>query len=142
MEEILRQLLDGQKQLFEGQNRIESRLGGIDTRLGGIDTRLGGIDTRLDGIDIRLDGIDTRLDGIDTRLECVEVQVQENSGFIKALVHQSEYQKVQMDQLVHTTARIEGEIKSIRTDLRAVEVITAKNWNDIIELRVAKMVLL
>ena len=110
VEEILRQLLEGQKQLFEGQQRMEGRL----------------------------EGIEGRLERVEGRLEGVEVQVQENSGFIKALVHQSEYQKIQMDQLVHTTARIEGEIKSIRTDLRAVEAITAKNWNDIIELRVAK----
>jgi len=110
VEEILRQLLEGQKQLFEGQNRVESRL----------------------------EGMDGRLEGVESRLENLEGQVQENSGFIQALVHQGEYQKVQMDQLVHATARIEGEVTSIRTDLGAVEAITAKNWNDIIQLKVAR----
>ncbi|SFM39416.1 hypothetical protein [Pelosinus propionicus] len=124
MEEILRQLLEGQKQLFEGQNRVESRLEGMEGR--------------LNGIEGRLSSMEGRLEGVGSRLENLEGQVEENSGFIQALVHQSEYQKVQMDQLVHATARIEGEVKSIRTDLGAVEAITAKNWNDIIQLKVAR----
>ena len=117
MEEVLRQLLEGQKQLFDGQSRIDRRLGGIEGRL---------------------EVIEGRLEIVEEGLKVIEGQVQENSGFIKALVHQSEYQKVQMDQLIHATSRMEGDFKGIRADLGAVETITAKNWNDIIQLRVAK----
>ena len=117
MDEILRQLLEGQKQLVAGQQRIE---------------------LRLDKVDQRFDKIDERLDKVEQRFDRIEVQQEESTEFIKALLHHSEYQKAQMDQLLHVTARIEGEIKSIRTDLGAVEAITAKNWNDIIQLRVAR----
>ena len=117
MEETLRQLLEGQNQLVVGQQRVE---------------------LRLDKIDERFDKIDGRLEKMDERFDRIEIQQGENTEFIKALLHHSEHQKAQMDQLLHITARIEGEIKSIRTDLGAVEAITAKNWNDIIQLRVAK----
>lgn len=30
------------------------------------------------------------------------------------------------------------EVRSIRSDLRIIEAVTAKNWNDIVELRQAK----
>ncbi len=131
MEETLRQLLEGQKQLVVGQQRVELRLDKMDKRFDKIDGR-------LDKMDERFDKIDGRLDKMDERFDRIEIQQGENTEFIKALLHHSEHQKAQMDQLLHVTARIEGEIKSIRTDLGAVEAITAKNWNDIIQLRVAK----
>jgi len=51
-----------------------------------------------------------KIETLDSRLERVEGQMQESTGFIKALVHQSEYQKAQMDALTHTTARVEGRL--------------------------------
>jgi chromosome segregation ATPase len=117
VEELLRQLLEGQKQLVDGQSRMEGRLEGMEGRLEGMEGRLEGMEGRLEGMEGRLEGMEGRLEGmegrlegIEGRLENVEVQVQENSGFIKALVHQSEYQKVQIDGLVHSTARLEGRV--------------------------------
>lgn len=63
--EILLQLLEGQKQMNE-------RLDGVDKRLDGMDKRLDGMDARFDGIDKRLDGMDKRLDKIETRLDNLE----------------------------------------------------------------------
>jgi len=82
MEEMLRQILDG-------QNRMDSRLDRIETRLSGVEDQIAGINVRLTN---------------------VEGQLQESNGFIKSLVHQSEYQKAKMDEFTHTIARIEGQM--------------------------------
>jgi len=89
MEELLKQLLDGQKRM---------------------DSRLESMDSRLENMDSRLENMESQMGSMDLRLGSVEEQLLENNGFIKALVHQSEYQKAQMDELTHTTARIEGRL--------------------------------
>ena len=89
---------------------IDSRLVSMDSRQKSMDSRQECMDSRLASVDSRLANVDSRLASVDSRLENVEGQVQENNGFIKALVHQSEYQKAQMDELTHTTARIEGRL--------------------------------
>jgi hypothetical protein len=34
--------------------------------------------------------------------------------------------------------RVESEIKSIRRDIRTIEAVTVKNWNEILDLKEAK----
>lgn len=131
MEDILRQLLEGQKQLFqgqqqlfEGQKQLVEGQGRVEGRLEGIEGRLESVEGRLECVEGRLESVEGRLGSVESRLESVEGQVQENSGFIKALVHQSEYQKVQIDELVYSTARIEGKVTQGFEDMdgRLVEV--------------------
>ncbi|GAB6086169.1 hypothetical protein [Alkaliphilus crotonatoxidans] len=59
----------------------------------------------------------------------------EHTGILRALEHASEVQRAQMDQMNHTLARVEAEVKTIREDLTAVELVTSKNWNDIVKLK-------
>ncbi len=131
MEEILKQLLEGQKQLFEGQKQLFNRLDKIDARLDKMDAR-------FDKMDARLDKMDARLDSIDTRLGNVEGQLEENTAILRALEHASEVLKAETEALKFAVARVEGEVKGLRNDLNTVEMVTAKNWNDIIHLKAVK----
>lgn len=62
----------------------------------------------------------------------------EHTQILKALEHASEVHKAEIDKLNHAVARVEGEVKGIREDLTAVELITSKNWNDISKLKAVK----
>lgn len=62
----------------------------------------------------------------------------EHSQILDALMHASEIQKAEIDRVNIASARIEGEVKRIREDLTAVELITLKNWNDIVKLKTVK----
>lgn len=62
----------------------------------------------------------------------------EHTQILRALEHSSEVHKAEIDKLNITVARIEGEVKGIRDDLTALEVITSKNWNDISKLKAVK----
>ena len=110
MEELLKQLLEGQKRL-EGH---------------------------LDKMKDRFDKVESFLGKMGVRVDTADGQLQENAEYLEGLMHQSEYQKAQTEQVVNTMARLEGEIRNIRFDLHGLEAITAKNWNDIIQLRVPK----
>jgi hypothetical protein len=57
----------------------------------------------------------------------------EHTGILRALEHSSQVHKAE----IYTASEIEGDIKTMRDDLTAVEYMTAKNWNDIIKLKSA-----
>lgn len=114
MEELMRELLGEVKTIKKTVIAIEQQVGAIEQRVG---------------------AMEQRLDKLECRAENIEEQLQETNQIAKALLHQSEVQKAQLDALSNAVARAEGDIKSIRVDLHAVEAITAKNWNDIVLLK-------
>lgn len=71
-------------------------------------------------------------------LKVMNSKLDEHTQILKALEHSSEAHRAEIDKLNHTVARIEGEVKGIRQDLTAVEMITSKNWNDILQLKIVK----
>jgi len=74
LEEILKQLLDGQKQVLNRLDNLEGQMNNLEGQMGSLEGRM-----------VNLEG-----------------QTKENTGFIKALVHQTEEINAQFDGLLHT----------------------------------------
>ena len=66
-------------------------------------------------------------------LKTINNKLDEHTQILRSLEHAREIDKVN-----YTVAKIEGEVKGIREDLTAVEMITSKNWNDISKLKAVK----
>lgn len=71
-------------------------------------------------------------------LKTINDKLDEHTHILRSLEHASEIHKSETDKLNHAVARIEGDVKGIREDLTAVEMITSKNWNDISKLKAVK----
>ncbi|MCB2356431.1 hypothetical protein [Clostridium estertheticum] len=71
-------------------------------------------------------------------LKIMNNKLDEHTQILRALEHASEIHKEEIDKINHTVARVEGEVKGIREDITAVEMITSKNWNDISKLKAVK----
>ncbi|MBU3102333.1 MULTISPECIES: hypothetical protein [Clostridium] len=71
-------------------------------------------------------------------LKIMNNKLDEHTQILRALEHASEIHKAEIDKINHTVARVEGEVKGIREDITAVEMITSKNWNDISKLKAVK----
>ncbi|BBB92638.1 MAG TPA: hypothetical protein PKA28_03585 [Methylomusa anaerophila] len=80
MEELLKQLLEGQKQLFEGQKQITQRL----------------------------DRMESDITDLKTTVNNIEGQQAENTQYIKALVHRTEELDAKFDGLLVSTATKEN----------------------------------
>lgn len=85
IENMLKQMLEGQRQMA----------------------------ARLDNIENRLDKMDTRLDSVETRLGNIEGQQKESNQLIGALMHRTEELGAQANALGHTMVRIEGKISQL-----------------------------
>jgi hypothetical protein len=71
-------------------------------------------------------------------LKTINNKLDEHTQILRSLEHASEIHKAEIDKVNCTVARVEGEVKGIREDLTAVEIITSKNWNDISKLKSVK----
>jgi len=75
---------------------------------------------------------------IDNKLDNHKQILDEHTQILRALEHKSEVHKAEIDKANYAIARVEGEVKGIREDLTTVEMITSKNWNDILKLKAVK----
>jgi predicted nuclease with TOPRIM domain len=111
MEEILKQLLEGQKTLVESYNKLADGQNRIIERLDNIEGRLGNVEGRLENVEGCLGNVEGRLGN-------VEGQVKENNGFIQALIHRTDELDAKFDGLLCTTAT-KDSITTLKNDLKA-----------------------
>ena len=71
-------------------------------------------------------------------LKSINNKLDEHTQILRALEHASEIHKAEIDKVNFSVARVEGEVRGIREDITAVEMITSKNWNDISKLKAVK----
>ena len=71
-------------------------------------------------------------------LKTINNKLDEHTQILRSLEHASEIHKAEIDKVNYTVAGVEGEVRGIREDLTAVELITSKNWNDISKLKAVK----
>lgn len=86
----------------------------------------------------KLSNLEGHIGNLEGQIGNLEGQMSETNQVVKALLHQSEVQKAQIDQVIHATSRIEGDVKGLRSDINTIEAVTAKNWNDIVKLKTVK----
>ncbi|MFL0198423.1 hypothetical protein ACJDU8_23065 [Clostridium sp. WILCCON 0269] len=55
-----------------------------------------------------------RLDNIESKFDGLQSEVQENTQILKALEHNFQVHKSEIDNLTHTVAELSGDVKSIK----------------------------
>lgn len=71
-------------------------------------------------------------------IKALKLQTIENTQILKALEHKADVNKAEHDKMFFEIAEIKGEVKSLRKDISAVEIVTANNWSDIARLKAVK----
>ncbi|WP_071064164.1 hypothetical protein [Andreesenia angusta] len=71
-------------------------------------------------------------------LQKMDSRLEEHSQILRALDERTELISAEVENLKHEVAETKGEVKSLRKDLNAVELITANNWSDIVRLKALK----
>lgn len=93
---------------------------------------------RLGRLEVRMDKLEVRMDKLEVRMDKFGIQQNENTQILKSLEHASQEHKAILDNIDHKIANIEGDIKSIKRDLRTVEVVSANNMASIAEIKIVK----
>jgi len=93
------------------------------------------LEERMDKLESSMDKLESRMDKLESEVGLIKEQVKENTEILRALEHASEVHKAEIDKLTYDVAEMAADVKAIRKDFSLVEEITAKNWNEIIQIK-------
>lgn len=68
----------------------------------------------------------------------IKTQQEESISILRALEHKADVNKSEHDKLFNDIAKLSGTVENMRKDLSAVEVVTARNLENIAQLKLVK----
>ena len=125
-----KQLFDGQKQLFDGQKQLFEEVKSIKSEVGSINTRLGSVEKEMVTTNTRLGSVEKEM--------VTKSDMDESTRILRALEHASQVNAAEVEGLKYTTASkefvqkgfsdIAERLDGLQTDLSyAVEKITRQD---------------
>src|SRR5665648_773841 len=117
------------------EDKILQAIEGLNPKIEGLNQKIEGLNQKIEGLDQKLD---KSIDDSNQRFDTLSSQVHENTQILKALEHLAQVNKAEHDKMTLDLAALSGEGKSIQKDLSTVELVTAKNWSDIVILKSAR----
>lgn len=89
----------------------------------------------LQQMNSKMDNLTDKVDRLEIKVDTIDVQQKEHTQILRALESAKDVHFAKLDKIENDVAHLNGEVKNIRVNLNAVEGITAKNWNDIIDMK-------
>ncbi|MDK2586327.1 hypothetical protein QOZ83_10680 [Romboutsia sedimentorum] len=89
----------------------------------------------LQQMNSKMDNLTDKVDRLEIKVDTIDVQQKEHTQILRALESAKDVHAAKLDKIENDIAHLSGEVKNIRVNLNAVEGITAKNWNDIIDMK-------
>lgn len=84
------------------------------------------------------DLLDEKLTPIKNDLRNIKSQQEESISILKSLEHRADVNKAEHDKLFNDISKLSGSVENMRKDLSAVEVVTARNMENIAQLKLVK----
>ncbi|MCB2291869.1 hypothetical protein LGK97_19390 [Clostridium sp. CS001] len=82
--------------------------------------------------------LDEKLTPIKNDLKSIKSQQEESISILRPLEHKADINKAEHDKLFNDIANLSGSVENMRKDLSAVEVVTARNMENIAQLKLVK----
>jgi hypothetical protein len=84
------------------------------------------------------DLLDEKLSPIKDDISNIKTQQVESISILRSLEHRADVTKSEHDKLLNDIVKLSGTLENMRKDLSAVEVVTARNLENIAQLKIAK----
>ncbi|MBU5592526.1 hypothetical protein KQI89_12245 [Clostridium sp. MSJ-4] len=82
--------------------------------------------------------VNNKLDEHTVKLDEHTMKLNEHTEILRALEHLAQVNRAEHDKMFNEIAHIKGETESIRKDLAAVEIVTARNMESLAHLKLIK----
>ena len=110
----------------------------LDEKLGPIKSDVDSIKSDVDNIKSDVDSIKSDVDSIKRDIRLIKTQQEESCQILKSLEHKAEVNKAEHDKFTIAVAQLSGQIENMRKDLSTVEIVTARNMENIAQLKIIK----
>jgi hypothetical protein len=84
------------------------------------------------------DLLEEKLSSIKDDIKNIQIQQNESISILRSLEHKAQINKSEHDKLFNDMAKLSGTVENMRKDLSAVEVVTARNLENIAQLKLVK----
>lgn len=84
------------------------------------------------------DLLEEKLSSIKDDIKNMQAQQNESISILRSLEHKAQINKSEHDKLFNDMAKLSGTVENMRKDLSAVEVVTARNLENIAQLKLVK----
>ena len=84
------------------------------------------------------DLLDEKLLPIKDDIKNIKTQQEESISILRSLEHKADVNKSEHDKLSNDISKLSGTMENMRKDLSAVEVVTARNLENIAQLKIVK----
>jgi chromosome segregation ATPase len=91
-----------------------------------------------DLLDEKLSPIKGDIKNIKDDIKNMKTQQEESISILRSLEHKADVNKSEHDKLFNDIAKLSGTVENMRKDLSAVEVVTARNLENIAQLKLVK----
>lgn len=119
-------------------NNIRSDINNMKSDINNIKTDINDMKLDIDNIKSDVDNLKSDAANMKTDIKYIKTQQEENYQILKSLEHSSEINKAEHDKFENDLALISGKIDSMRRDLSTVEIVTARNMENIAQLKIIK----
>lgn len=117
---------------------MKDDISGIKNEVVSIKDDMSGMKNEIGIIKDDMSGMKNEIGVIKDDIKYIKAQQEESYLILKSLEHNSEVNKAEHDKFSNDVAHLYGEVESMRKDLSAVEVVTARNMEHIAQLKVIK----
>lgn len=95
-------------------------------------------DEKLEPIKNDIKSLKSDVAGLKDDVTGLKKQQEESYQILKSLEHKAEINKAEHDKFSNEIAHLAGEIQNMRKDLSTVEIVTARNMENIAQLKIIK----
>lgn len=96
------------------------------------------LDEKLEPIKSDVSNLRVDVSNLKIDLKHIKTQQEESCQILKSLEHNSEINKAEHDKFANDLADISGQLENMRKDLSTVEIVTARNMENIAQLKIIK----
>ncbi|WP_298199644.1 M domain protein [Desulfosporosinus sp.] len=102
------------------ENEIKGMLGLILNKLDGLESKVDSLDSKVDNLELRMGKLELRMDNLELRMDNLELKMgnlesrqDEIYLVVKAIEHNNQVHRAEIDNLKHTVGNVEGTINTI-----------------------------
>ena len=117
---------------------LDEKLSPIKGDIKNIKGDIQNINVDIQNIKGDIQNINGDIQNIKADIKNIKTQQEESISILKSLEHKSDVNKAEHDRLFNDIAKLSGTVENMRKDLSAVEVVTARNLENIAQLKLVK----
>ncbi|MCO5385886.1 MAG: M domain protein [Desulfosporosinus sp.] len=92
---------------------LESKVDSLDSKVDNLELRMGKLELRMDNLELRMDNLELKMGNLELKMGNLESRQDEIYLVVKAIEHNNQVHRAEIDNLKHTVGNVEGTINTI-----------------------------